>query len=539
MDYNAINGILYAGVPVYAGMPLFILRRFFMKKTGEKQKRSGNGLALRLVLPILLTLAAIGGFIGTALSDADAHMTPFVMFTGYAVFAVILFVFAFLGKKYKWANIVTIVLGAIMVFFLAGIFSIVGGAKGLKSLKKKESVTESASVPEVEEAMVPKEGAFADTSAASKTLADYPVDYEHKPTVSQVLDENNTENLVLQSENDVTVEFRQLYVNVYGDKLYLVAETVDVSEEDGGGIVVFEVDYDNDKFFIEQDEQVCNDVYNQFQAASAGVNLEKKDVKRSEFVLDLYDTSVDERTWKEFKREASQEELAVIAIGAKYRIAHSRIKNIIYALGIILSIAIFWPTGGWSLIGYPIFAFLATKAIRYQDTYGQSYRKLSAEYKSFVDNCYNSSVWLTIVDGIVQFATFWLTLPYQAIMLLIGTFAPNFAISKNGILVSIPNGYDVGNLGAVGAFYKSFNFIDETLANTKSKPTAKSESSPTDDYYKRDEFTYTDSNGHTQTVYTDHDGKDAYDAGGHFVGTVSGEGSEKTFTPADSSKKTD
>lgn len=31
-----------------------------------------------------------------------------------------------------------------------------------------------------------------------------------------------------------------MYVKVYSDKLYLVAETVDVSEEDGGGIVVIE-----------------------------------------------------------------------------------------------------------------------------------------------------------------------------------------------------------------------------------------------------------------------------------------------------------
>lgn len=436
-----------------------------MKKTREKQKHSGNGLVLRLVLPILLTLAAIGGFIGTAISDADR--VAFTIFIGYAVLSEPLYVFAFLGRKHKWANVVTIVFGAITVFFLAGIFSIVGGVKGLKSLKKEKAETEGASVPEAEEKTVSEEGAPAETSAASKTLSDYPVDYEHKPTVSQVLDENNTENLVLQSENDVTVEFHQLYVNVYSDKLYLVAETVDVPEENGGGIVVFEIDYENDKFLVEQDEQICNAVYNQFQAASAGVNLEKKDVKCSEFVLDLYDTSVDERTWKEFKREASQEELAVIAIGAKYRIAHSRIKNILYALGIILSIAIFWPTGGWSLIGYPVFAFLATKAIRYQDTYSQSYRKLSAEYKSFVDNCYNSSVWLTIVDGIVQFATFWLTLPYQAIMLLIGTFAPNFAIAKNGILVSIPT----DTTWVISA--QSELFINRSTLSTKRSPTQK------------------------------------------------------------------
>ncbi len=208
------------------------------------------------------------------------------------------------------------------------------------------------------------------------------------------------------------------------------------------------------------------------QTAEAGVESsartqEKREIKKSEFTLDLYDASIDEKTWKEFKKTATQEELAVIAIGAKYRVAHSRVKNILFTFGIILSVALFWPTGGYSLIGYPVFAFLATKSIRYEDTLSQAYRKLNKEYKELVDGYYNCGVGWKILDVFIKLGVFYVTIPYQAIMLFIGTFAPNFVVSKNGILVSIPKGYDVGNLGAVGAYYQGFKFIDEALDNNK------------------------------------------------------------------------
>ena len=58
--------------------------------------------------------------------------------------------------------------------------------------------------------------------------------------------------------------------------------------------------------------------------------------------------------------------------------------------------------------------------------------------------------------------------------------------------------------------------------------------SPTDEYYKQDEYTYVDNYGYTQTVYTDRNGKEARDAGGRYVGEISGDGSEKKFTPAGS-----
>lgn len=391
-----------------------------------------------------------------------------IIILAFAVFAALIgilqFVGAFAGKKHVWGNMMCIVTGAITSPAIIGIFALMGGIRGNKRLKPSKPKVEPKAETVQTEPSAPAE------NIATKTLADYPADYENKPTISQVLDGENSKNIVLTNEDGETAEFRQLYVTVYQDELYFVAETVDLSEEEGGGAVVFKVNYENDSFSLETDNSICEALWKEYQTATSSAQFEKQHIKRSDFKLDLYDVNVDEKTWKDFKKTATQEELTVLAIGAKYRMAHSRLKNIIYVLGIILSIVLFWPTGGWSLIGYPIFAFLATKSIRYEDTFTQSYRKLSKENKAYVDGFYKSNIGLKILDVIINMVLIYITLPYQALMLLIGMWAPNFVISKNGILVSLPNGYDVGNLGTVGAYYASFSFedlIDETLENTK------------------------------------------------------------------------
>lgn len=467
-------------------------------------------------------------------SDFDPVM--FAIFLGLAaVMGVLTFLqmlSAFLGRKRKGANVISIVIGSVFVLgYGFGVFGIVGGVKGIRALKRtaEEGQKESKQSAQTQNAAVQVPAAQAAQSEItaeltpeeihSKLLNDYPADYENKPVTSQLLDPDNTENLFLENADGDSCEFRQLYVTLCGGRIYALTETVDLSEEEGGGLIVFRVDYENDEFHVEEDDAVCQKVFDEFkQAVSTEQHYEKQRIKRSDFKLDLYDSNIDEKTWKAFKKTATQEELTVIAIGAKYRVAHSRILNIICAIGIILSIAIFWPTGGWSLIGYPVFAFIATKSIRYEDTYSQSYRLLSKENKAFVDSYYNCNVGLKILDCLIKIATFWMTIPYQAILMLIGMFAPNFAISKNGILVSIPKGQDVGNLGAVGAYYSSFSFIDEALANKSESKSSSAGNSPTDDYYKKKEYTYTDSHGYEQTVYSD-DEKNFYDAGGHFVGS--------------------
>lgn len=504
----------------------------------RKKKPKSNGFAFRLVPAILYLIFALAGAIIPYVipSGGEIRIPMLVVMIGFGLMSLLMFICAFAGKKHKWANVLSIVLGIMNIAYLLGIFSLIGGVRGTEYLRAQES---EGTASHAAGKNAPKAVPASHTSRASggtpreEVFARCPVDYANKPTVSQALDGDNSENIMLENEDGDAYEFSQLFVTAYGDDLYLLAETVGLSEEEGGGMILFRIDYDNDMFHIVEDPTIQNAILNEFNARVAG--QEPQTVKRSDFQLDLYDTNVDDQTWKEYKRDAPQEELCILAIGAKYRMAHSRVKNLLFAIGIILSIVLFWPTGGWSLVGYPIFSFLATKTIRYQDTYSQTYSKLSKEYKDIVDAYFENNVGLSILDAVIMIATYVITIPYQGIMILVGMFAPNFVIAKNGILVSIPQGYDVGNLGAVGAYYASFNFIDEALSNMPA-PSAPTEAAPS--ATEEEAYTYEDSHGYSQTVYT-HGGSDAYDVGGHYAGTVSGEGNDRKFTPAGSNSSKD
>lgn len=105
-------------------------------------------------------------------------------------------------------------------------------------------------------------------------------------------------------------------------------------------------------------------------------------------------------------------------------------------------------------------------------------------------------------------------------MIFIGFYAPNFVIAKNGVLVSISEGYDIGGLGSVGSYYKSFKFIDEVKEKI-------------DFDFKKEEYTFVNDFGCNQTVYVGKDGKTAYDSYGDVIGTVEKNGVEKKFIPKD------
>lgn len=243
-------------------------------------------------------------------------------------------------------------------------------------------------------------------------------------------------------------------------------------------------------------------------------------------VLDLYDVSIQESDWKVFRKGATQEELAVLAIGSKYRLEAGRWKSLIFTIGIVLSIVIGIATFTADIgpviliVGYLFFSFLATKTIRYSDTYDKCYGKLKSEARKEVKSYFHTPVGIVILDFFIQFVIGWITIPYQAIMMLIGLFAPNFVISKNGVLVSIPKGYDVGGLEAIGAYYASFKVTDE-INHTMEENTRRSHptrmvcengSERTLEYYDYDAFNgrdrYRDDTG--RFWYTDDGGSSFY-----------------------------
>lgn len=230
--------------------------------------------------------------------------------------------------------------------------------------------------------------------------------------------------------------------------------------------------------------------------------------------LDLFDVSVHEKDWKQYRKSASQEELLILGIGVKYRLITKRLVSYLSALGIMLSVII-----GLVLIssmedmsaglivlvaGYAVFSFLATKFIRYNDSLSQINRRLDKENKAALKSVFNVSAAAGFFDGLVRALIMFITLPYQAVLMFIGMFAPNFVIAKNGVLIAIPKGYDIGNLASAGEYYASRSLLDDW------RQTSYNEN-------HRYKATFINDMGCEQTVYSA-DGKSFYTDGGSYVG---------------------
>ncbi len=229
--------------------------------------------------------------------------------------------------------------------------------------------------------------------------------------------------------------------------------------------------------------------------------------------LDLYDVSVHEKDWKQFRKSATQEELLVLGIGVKYRLITKRLVSYLSVIGMILSVVIglsmfFAASLEAGLIiaiaGYVFFAFLSTKYIRYSDSFGKIRKRLNKENRKALDAVFGYSAIIEFFDALGRLLLLYLTIPYQALMILVGMFAPNFVVAKNGVLIAIPTGCDIGNLAFAGSFYASRSLLEdwgETSYENSHKYTA----------------TFINDMGCEQTVHSP-DGKSFYSEDGSFVG---------------------
>ena len=195
--------------------------------------------------------------------------------------------------------------------------------------------------------------------------------------------------------------------------------------------------------------------------------------------LKLKEISIPEKEWKEFRKQASEDELYILGVGVEYKLSKMIIPSIIYAIGLIVSIIAGIvialtneePINGIIImaIGYILFAFMCTKKIRYESTQGQIRKSISKEYVDSLNKMFISSRALSVIDFIVGIIILILTIPYQFLMMVIGIIAPKFVISKNGVLVAVPKGYGLEALELVGAYYSSISLFDEITMNDSHK----------------------------------------------------------------------
>lgn len=216
------------------------------------------------------------------------------------------------------------------------------------------------------------------------------------------------------------------------------------------------------------------------EVAPAADYSEAPRARRSEekIRLDVVDTSIHSKQWKAFRKQASEEELYLLAIGSKYRLTTTIIISLIFAIGMVVSVIvgialISASQGDAGLIvlvaGYLLFSFLGTKHIRYDNTYSDLRGSLSSRYKKALDSLFNLSMGMKVLDFFVTFALVWLTIPYQFILWALEYVAPRFVVAKNGALITIPKGCGLDSILAVGEYYSSVSLLDEMMENSYAK----------------------------------------------------------------------
>ncbi|MGN1060903.1 MAG: hypothetical protein ACI4QN_04145 [Candidatus Coproplasma sp.] len=134
------------------------------KKENVDNDKIKNGFGLRLAQAIMYIFACAVLFIMDFVVANEPNKIVTIIGVVIGLIALINFVVAFLGRKYRWANIVCIAINAI--FLVANgitILGFVGGVTGLKSLPKKEK----AKADKTSNNSVSVETGIAETNLAS------------------------------------------------------------------------------------------------------------------------------------------------------------------------------------------------------------------------------------------------------------------------------------------------------------------------------------------------------------------------------------
>ncbi len=285
------------------------------------------------------------------------------------------------------------------------------------------------------------------------------------------------------------------------EELYVILEPISNDIEDG--YYIGKYDENTDTINIIFDDYV-EDVFNNWQN-----NLPKKQEK---IKLNLKDIVISTKDWKNFKKYASQEDLLVIALGAKYQSSGSNtlIKGAVAILGCLgcigALVACFFGILPPLMIFIIVFAYIAvnvfaTKVIKYNETYNQAYSKLNTKNKNYVDNFFDDSPMFRILAVLMRLLLAILTYPYQLILMVIRVFIPKleaWTIAKGGmysVVISLPKGYDIAELSAVSQYYESLSFLEgfnEQMDENEKARLAK--------YVK---YTYKDEYGRSKEAYSD------------------------------------
>ena len=233
--------------------------------------------------------------------------------------------------------------------------------------------------------------------------------------------------------------------------------------------------------------------------------------------LDIVDTIVHQADWKAFRKRASQDELFALAVGSRYQLDGAKfyIRSLLGAVGgvlsIVLAVVLAGDFGVFAIIGgvagYLFFNLMACKQVGYADTLGDCRWKLDSEHAQLLKDLFSENIFISILRQIILIALRFVAFFYQGLLMFIGILIPaarDWTVAHGGAagaVISMPKGCDIGGLAAMGEYYASQKFgdaWDQSLEEHEAARVAK--------YQK---YTYIDKYGVRQEAYSD-DGRTFY-----------------------------
>lgn len=400
------------------------------------------------------------------------------------------------GYIVGWSEYLRVLLYALpFVFILLGFIGSIVGIENVSKQKKAEKAEENAASPAAP---------ASESSAAEQPAASLP------PFKAKLL--QKSADTVIRFENDEGESLEldlvdTVYFKENGPmRLYAVLQ-----KEGEEGFFVAQYDEEKDALFL-TDQETAERVLNAWAAPSA----EKTKGARKRLKLDIVDTIVHQADWKAFRKRASQDELFALAVGSRYQLDGAKpfVKTFLAVAGAILAIVLMvsMEFGQIGIIGGVAAFFacnlIACKQLGYYNTLNDCRWKLDSEHSQLLKDLFPENIFVAILRWLFMILLMIITMPYQAILMLIEILIPaarNWTVAHGGnagAVISMPKGCDIGGLGAMGAYYASQKFGDVWDQHMQEVEAAK--------LAKFKKYTYTDQYGMTQEAYSD-DGKTFYE----------------------------
>lgn len=178
--------------------------------------------------------------------------------------------------------------------------------------------------------------------------------------------------------------------------------------------------------------------------------------------------SIPDKEWKEYRNQASQDELMVLGIGMKLWLNKTRKSALCFVLALLLTVAVGVVVAlfanliaGIAVIGvgYLIFCTLSMRRHFVKTSLSQTKSKLNAENKKALDAEFKTSGGATFAEVLITIVLCTICEPYIMAVAVLSAIFPSVLNTK----LVVPEGYGFEALEEIKGYYAEKSFLSEAI----------------------------------------------------------------------------